>query len=96
MTVAAAESAPQALELLKTGRFDVMLTDIVMPGGMTGVELARRCAKDYPRMRIVLTSGYVGDDVEKAMADAPWPFMRKPYSADDLRRAMNEATALPA
>lgn len=97
LDVTAAESGPQALEILRRrkGRFDLMLTDIVMPGGMTGIDLARRVAADHPAMRIVLTSGYVGDDVDAALKDAPWPFLSKPYSAEQLRRIIDEGE-LPA
>ena len=86
--VSAADTAPAALALLEDSTFDVMLTDIVMPGGMTGVELARRAAADHPAMRIILTSGYAGEDVDQALSDAPWPFLRKPYSAEDLARLL--------
>ncbi|WP_162238774.1 PAS domain S-box protein [Brevundimonas sp. Leaf363] len=96
MRVVTAETGPQALERLKRGAFDLMLTDIVMPGGMTGVELARRAAKSHPQMRVALTSGYVGEDVDEALADAPWPFLRKPYSADDLRRLLSTSPDMPA
>ena len=90
LEVTVAETAPQALNVLKKKRFDLMMTDIVMPGGMTGVELARRVAPRHPAMRIVLTSGYAGDDVDEALKDAPWPFLPKPYSADRLRRILDE------
>lgn len=95
LEVTAAETARHALDLLKKSAFDLMLTDIVMPGGMTGVELARRVAADHPGMRIVLTSGYAGDDVDEALKDAPWPFLSKPYSADRLRRLIDDGE-LPA
>lgn len=90
LEVRAVESAPQALDLLKRERFDMMLSDVVMPGGMTGIELARRCGRDYPDMRVVLTSGYAGDDVDAALADAPWPFLRKPYSGEQLALILGE------
>ncbi|MBX3478382.1 MAG: PAS domain S-box protein [Brevundimonas sp.] len=90
LEVTAAETAPQALDLLEQGAFDMMLTDIVMPGGMSGVELARRASERYPAMRIVLTSGYAGDDVDETLKDAPWPFLAKPYSADQLRRLLHD------
>ena len=67
-----------------------MLSDVVMPGGMTGIELARLCERDYPAMRVVLTSGYAGDDVDAALADAPWPFLRKPYSGEQLARVLGD------
>lgn len=88
LEVQTADTGPRALEALEAGPFDMMLSDVVMPGGMTGIELARRCARDYPGMRIVLTSGYAGEDVDKALADAPWPFLRKPYSGEQLAQAL--------
>jgi PAS domain S-box-containing protein len=91
--VTAADTAPAALALLERNRFDVMLTDIVMPGGMTGVELARKASAAYPAMRIILTSGYAGEDVDQALSDAPWPFLRKPYSAEALDRMLQPASA---
>ncbi|CAN7376406.1 PAS domain S-box protein [Brevundimonas sp. LjRoot202] len=90
LEVRSAENAPDALERLRQERFDVMLTDVVMPGGMTGIELARECARTWPEMRIVLTSGYAGDDVDAALADAPWPFIRKPYSGRQLAAVLGD------
>ena len=90
LEVRAAENGPHALELLKEERFDIMLSDVVMPGGMTGIELARQCARTWPDMRIVLTSGYAGDDVDAALADAPWPFIRKPYSGQQLAAVLGD------
>lgn len=91
LKVWSAENAPQALELLHKQRFDIMLTDVVMPGGTTGIELARESARKWPSMTIVLTSGYAGDDVDAALADAPWPFVRKPYSGEQLAAVLGDA-----
>ena len=52
--------------------------------------LARMCGNHYPDMRVVLTSGYAGEDVDAALADAPWPFLRKPYSGEQLARVLGE------
>ncbi len=93
LEVRSAENGPQALELLQKERFDVMLTDVVMPGGLTGIELARESARIWPEMRIVLTSGYAGDDVDAALADAPWPFVRKPYSGEQLAVVLGDGPA---
>ncbi|MGV3579142.1 PAS domain S-box protein [Brevundimonas sp.] len=97
LAVETAETGGEALSLLENKAFDVMLSDIVMPGGMTGVELARVCAERWPAMSIMLTSGYAGDDVDLALTDAPWPFLRKPYSAEQLREALGDLliTAAP-
>ena len=65
-----------------------MLSDVVMPGGMTGIELAATAHERWPAMRIVLASGYAGDDVDSALASSPWPFLKKPYSATELAQAL--------
>jgi CheY-like chemotaxis protein len=93
MDVTTAETALAALAALEREPFDVMLSDVVMPGGMTGIELARACAGRWPAMRVVLTSGYAGDDVDEALKDAPWPFLRKPYSGEELAKALGGETA---
>ena len=90
LEVETAETGAEALTLLEQRRFDVMMSDIVMPGGMTGVDLARTCAERWPAMSIMLTSGYAGDDVDLALADTPWPFLRKPYSGEQLREALGD------
>jgi PAS domain S-box-containing protein len=90
--VEVAGGAEEALARLAGGeRFDLMLTDVIMPGGLNGVELGRRVAAAYPDVRIVLTSGYAGEDVAATMAGAPWPFLRKPYSGLELGRALHAA-----
>lgn len=86
--VRTAETAPEALELLARETFDIMLSDVIMPGGMTGIELAHRVSRTHPAMRVVLTSGYAGDDVDAALKDTPWPFLRKPYSGEELARIL--------
>lgn len=91
LEVRTAENGPQALERLNEEHFDIMLTDVVMPGGMTGIELAHESARAWPHMRIVLTSGYAGDDVDAALADAPWAFVRKPYSGEQLASVLGDA-----
>ncbi|WP_309628802.1 PAS domain S-box protein [Brevundimonas sp.] len=96
LEVETAETGAEALALLEKKPFDVMLTDIVMPGGMTGVELARVCAERWPQMPIMLMSGYAGDDADLALTDAPWPFLRKPYSGEQLREALGDLLVTPA
>jgi PAS domain S-box-containing protein len=86
--VRVAEHAAAALDVLKTETFDVMLTDVVMPGGMSGVDLARQTAADWPAMSIVLASGYAAEEMDRVVADAPWPFVRKPYSRETLAEVL--------
>ena len=84
-----AENAEQAIKLLRADRpVDLLLTDVIMPGGVNGVELARQASALRPGLAVLLSSGYAGDAVDAALAEAPWPFLKKPYAADELTSAL--------
>jgi PAS domain S-box-containing protein len=86
-----AEAAEPALVILRAhGRIDLMLTDLIMPGGKTGVQLAREAVVIRPGLPVILSSGYTGEALGPA-ADAPWPLLRKPYSADALAAVIETA-----
>jgi PAS domain S-box-containing protein len=89
-----AESGPAALNLFDCGvTVDVVLTDVRMPGGMSGVQLAREIRRRQPRLAIVLTSGTSGlsGAAEDAMQDLP--ILRKPYRCEELSQAIEAALA---
>ncbi len=90
VAVAAAESA---LERLTERRFDAVLTDISLPG-MSGIELARELIKHYPKLPVVISSGY-GSNVE-VMLGNPQPsvfVMPKPYDMSTLEKTLSQAAA---
>ncbi|MFI4986859.1 MAG: PAS domain S-box protein [Alphaproteobacteria bacterium] len=79
------ESGRAALEVLDKGeRIDLLFTDIVMPGGISGIELAREARRRRPLLKILLTSGYAEPAViEDGMpANAGW--LGKPYGNAEL------------
>jgi PAS domain S-box-containing protein len=79
-----AEAAAPAIEILgRNDRIDLMLTDLIMPGGMNGVELAHAAVALRPGLPVILTSGYTGETLGAA-AEAPWPLLTKPYPAEAL------------
>jgi PAS domain S-box-containing protein len=79
-----AEAAAPAIEILgRKDRIDLMLTDLIMPGGMNGVELAHAAVALRPGLPVILTSGYTGETLGAA-AEAPWPLLAKPYPAEAL------------
>jgi PAS domain S-box-containing protein len=81
-----AASGPEAFEALKNhSDVDILFTDTVMPGGLTGLELARRVQKLNPGIKVLLTSGYLGDLSPRMRKYAR---LRKPYSAADLASAL--------
>jgi len=64
---------------------DLLFTDIIMPGGMTGVELAREVRRLYPRIRILLTSGYTARAMANGFHDIEGlELLQKPFRKNDL------------
>lgn len=92
--VTTAESADAAIALLEGGaRFDLVLSDVVMPGKCDGFALAQAVMLRCPGVPVILMSGYMPD------ACACWPsptaFLRKPFHRGDLIDAVRTALALP-
>ncbi|TQX85781.1 MULTISPECIES: PAS domain-containing sensor histidine kinase [unclassified Rhizobium] len=86
-----AANGPDALTLFeKTPDIALILTDIAMPGGMTGDELAERARLLRPDVRILFTSGYASPQIaEGEMSnDASW--LKKPYTARELAVRLRE------
>ncbi|WP_304176133.1 PAS domain-containing sensor histidine kinase [Phenylobacterium aquaticum] len=93
--VTAEPDARGALSRLIAGEaFDLMLSDIVMPGGMSGVELAQAAAARDPDLPILLTTGYAGDRFGDGAAEVAWPVLRKPFRADQLEAMVRDVLAL--
>jgi PAS domain S-box-containing protein len=87
-----AERAAEAIGILQHAPVDLLLTDIVMPGGLDGVELARLARERWPRLKIILTSGFP-DVRTNAAAAMPTDLrlLNKPYSKDALARVLRDA-----
>jgi PAS domain S-box-containing protein len=82
-----------AIQLVDDGEpFDLLFTDVVLPKGLSGVELASRVKERRPEMKIMLTSGY-SEEVFQAHGrpDAPIQLLRKPYRIADLAEAVRNA-----
>ncbi len=88
--VVAEPDGASAVRRLETGEaFDLLISDIVMPGGISGVELAKLARARRPDLPIVLTTGYAGDRFGEEAID--WPVLRKPFRAEQLAAVMREA-----
>jgi CheY-like chemotaxis protein len=76
-----ANDGASALEVIaKHGEIDLMVTDIVMPGGMNGVELAHKAKALHPDLKIIYSSGFPAEALaEKSMPLVEGPLLRKPY-----------------
>ena len=92
--VLVAGSGPEALPIWRTHRGEVSLlvTDIVMPGGMSGLELAERIHQDQATLPVIYTSGYSTDLFEgKAVLHIGQNYLPKPYSLPALAKAVRAA-----
>jgi len=81
-TVLSAGSGKEALEQWsqRAGDFDLLLTDMVMPDGMTGCELAERLRMDAPNLRVLYTSGHAAGIPGTELAHVEdHQFLAKPY-----------------
>ncbi len=91
-TVLAAASGAEALELLKSKAVDLLFTDVVMPGGMSGYELRQQVRSLYPQMPVLLTSGYAEELAgNQVKPDVDLKILRKPYRMADLASAIDDA-----
>jgi PAS domain S-box-containing protein len=82
-------SAHAALQLLGSGEaIDLVFTDVVMPGELDGVALARRVKEDYPDVAVLLSTGYAR---AASTLDTGLPVLRKPYQLTTLARAVRDA-----
>jgi CheY-like chemotaxis protein len=76
-----------ALEIVqREKKIDLMVTDIIMPGGMNGVELAQRVHELSPEIKIIYTSGFAAEALaERRMSLVNGPLLRKPYQRAEFR-----------
>jgi PAS domain S-box-containing protein len=76
-----------ALEIVgREKNIRLMMTDIIMPGGMNGVELAKRVHELKPEIKIIYSSGFPADSLaERKMSLIDGPLLRKPYQRAEFR-----------
>jgi two-component system, response regulator PdtaR len=87
-TAREAANADEALELLKAEEFAAVVSDILMPGTMTGLDLARVIDSKWPRTGIVLVSGRGAPSLARMPAKAR--FIAKPCHVDVLLQTVRE------
>jgi DNA-binding NtrC family response regulator len=87
--VVRSNDAMDALSRLQRGdKIMLVFSDIVMPGGMNGIALAQEIRNRYPRLPVLLTSGY--SDVAPT-ATSQFRILRKPFQLHALEKAIREA-----
>jgi PAS domain S-box-containing protein len=87
--VLCARNGAEAIRILESGQeIELLFSDVVMPNGMNGVELAREARRLSKDIKILLTSGYVGDVFERYRAVDEFPIIDKPFRLGDLARRL--------
>jgi two-component system cell cycle response regulator CpdR len=91
--VVAVEDGLHALTALHNNRFDLLVTDIVMPG-MDGIALALKVTKDWPDLGVLLMTGYAAERQRAHnLEDLIHKVISKPFSLTDFLAAVDEALA---
>lgn len=91
--VTAVNDGTRALEALGAGQYDLLLTDIVMPG-MDGIALALKVSKDHPELPILLMSAYPGQRERAHNLDAlVHRVISKPFSLEEICAAAEDTLA---
>jgi CheY-like chemotaxis protein len=88
--VAAASDCSEALTILdESGPFDLLLSDVILPGKFSGPELAKEITRRQPSIKILLMSGYASDALEEETSPPDYAnLLQKPFSMGVLARKM--------
>ncbi len=94
--VEVARNGEEALDKLRSG-FALLFSDLVMPGGLDGVSLAREAQRRHPELRVLLTTGHANATIERTDAGGrAFDTLSKPYRRADLARTVRAVLDGPA
>jgi CheY-like chemotaxis protein len=88
-SVVEAEAGAPALEILKSepDSFDLLFTDLLMPGGMSGFDLVQQAREFLPDLKVLLTTGYAAE-TDSMIANIKEQILKKPYKKQQLAQAL--------
>ena len=90
--VVSAESGERALELLEREPVDVILSDVRMPDGLEGLELAARIALEHPEITLVMMSAFGSVELAlEAMRRGAYDYISKPFKQDEVLLTLRKA-----
>ena len=86
-----AEDGPSALKILDKEKIDLVFTDVIMPGGMSGYDLGRAALGRWPGIKVLLTSGFPEEKLN-GNGSPPWNMrlLIKPYRKQDMARVLRQ------
>src|SRR5580692_8413628 len=89
-----ADSGERALELLRAGKFDLMISDVRMPG-LSGLETLRLARKEHSTLPVLLVTAFTDvRDAVAAMRDGAVNYLAKPIDLDELLASVRTATGI--
>jgi PAS domain S-box-containing protein len=91
--VSEAEDARAALQVIESQPVAVLFTDVVLPGGISGYELAHIVSSRWPAIRIVLTSGFPENRITENGNSRNFKLLSKPFRKEDIGRIIGDALA---
>jgi DNA-binding NtrC family response regulator len=91
-TVLRATRAADALGICQTdGPIHLVVTDVIMPGGMSGRDLARELSRTSPRTPVLMMSGYAAESMkDRGPTEKPFRLLEKPFTSTALARSVRE------
>jgi signal transduction histidine kinase/FixJ family two-component response regulator len=95
--VLVATSAAEALKVWEehAGRIDLLLTDVIMPGRMTGNDLVKELKKRQPGLRVIITSGYSSELLGQDFYQEDCAFLAKPYEPQRVAQLVRKMLDRP-
>ena len=88
----AVEKASNAMQTLERKRLDLVVTDVVLPGGMSGPEFADQARSLYPDLKFIFMSGYPeGVPGDSTVLSSKEVLLSKPFRKEHLSKAIGEA-----
>ena len=88
------DSGERALETLRAGPFDMMISDVRMPG-LSGLETLRRARQEHATLPVLLVTAYADiRDAVGAMRDGAVNYLAKPIDLDELLASVQQATGV--
>ncbi len=89
-----ASTGTQAIELLADGAFDLVLTDLSLPDGVSGLDLVRHVGEHQPGTPVILITAFGSEHVANDAVEAgAFDYVPKPFNNDELRAVVQRAIA---
>ena len=90
-----ASNAEEALKLLQSQSFDLIITDARMPGTLDGIDLIQTYRKEHPTQKAIFITGYaVEEKIEQALQEGTVLCLRKPFQSEELLSAIQRLLAI--